>query len=133
AGWIGSRLKRLFTDRATAAEKHRLASMPGSYFLVPLQIATDFQIRAHSPFRGAREAVHEILASFAESGSPKKLVFVGHPLDNGLINWSRLITRLARQFGIAEQVIALDGGTPGEVLRNAAGVVTINSTVGVTA
>jgi len=133
AGWIWSRLKRLFTDRATAAEKHRLASLPGSYFLVPLQIATDFQIRAHSPFRGAREAVHEIIASFATSGSDRNLVFVVHPLDNGLINWNRFITRLAGQFGIAGQVRALDGGTPGEVLRNAAGVVTINSTVGVTA
>jgi capsular polysaccharide export protein len=133
AGWLWSRTKRLFTARATAAEKHRLETVPGSYFLVPLQIATDFQIRAHSPFRGAREAVHEIIASFAESGSPRKLVFVVHPLDNGLIDWHRLITRLAEEFGVARQVLALDGGTPGEVLRCAAGVVTINSTVGVTA
>jgi capsular polysaccharide export protein len=133
AGWLWSRTKRLFTARATAAEKHRLETVPGSYFLVPLQIATDFQIRAHSPFRGAREAVHEIIASFAESGSPRKLVFVIHPLDNGLIDWHRLITRLAGEFGVARQVLALDGGTPGEVLRGAAGVVTINSTVGVTA
>ncbi len=133
AGWLWSRTKRLFTDRATAAEKRRLGTVPGSYFLVPLQIATDFQIRAHSPFRGAREAAHEIIASFAKSGSRRKLVFVVHPLDNGLIDWHRLITRLAGEFGVARQVLTLDGGTPGEVLRAAAGVVTINSTVGVTA
>jgi len=133
AGWLWSRAKGWFTARAMAAEKFRLQAMPGSYFLVPLQLATDFQIRAHSPFRELREAVHEIIASFAASGSRKKLVFVVHPLDNGLIGWSRLIARLAGDFGVADEVRALDGGTPDELLRNAAGVVTINSTIGVTA
>jgi capsular polysaccharide export protein len=133
AGWVWSRAKRLFTAKAAAVEKRRLAADPGSYFLVPLQLSTDFQIRAHSPFRNVCEAVREIVASFAASGSGKKLIFVVHPLDNGLIGWSRLIARLARHYGIAEQVRALPGGTPSDLLRNAAGVVTINSTVGVAA
>jgi len=133
AGWLWSRAKKRLTGRATAAEKSRLQALPGSYFLVPLQLSTDFQIRAHSPFRDLREAVHQIIASFSASGSGKKLVFVVHPLDNGLIGWSRLIARLAGPFGVAEQVLALHGGTPPGLLRNAAGVVTINSTVGVTA
>jgi capsular polysaccharide export protein len=133
AGWIWSRLKKLFTARATAAEKRRLQTESGSYFLVPLQISTDFQIRGHSPFRDVREAVHEIIASFAASGSARRLVFVVHPLDNGLIGWSRFVARLARRFAVAEQVMVLDGGTPTELLRNAAGIVTINSTIGVTA
>src|SRR6266566_2617765 len=133
AGWLWSRAKRRLTARGVAAEKSGLQAQPGSYFLVPLQLATDYQIRAHSPFRELREAVREIVASFAGSGCPKKLVFVVHPLDNGLIGWSRFIARLARDAGIAEQVLALPGGTPAELLRNTAGVVTINSTVGVTA
>jgi capsular polysaccharide export protein len=133
AGWIWSRLKKLFTARATAAAKCRLQTQSGSYFLVPLQISTDFQIRGHSPFRDVREAVHEIIASFAASGSARKLVFVVHPLDNGLIGWNRFVARLARRFGVAEQVQVLDGGTPTDLLRNAAGVITINSTIGVTA
>ena len=133
AGWLWSRAKRRFSARAIAAEKSRLQANPGSYFLVPLQLSTDFQIRAHSPYRELREAVREIVASFAASGSPKQLVFVVHPLDNGLIGWSRFIARLARDCGVAGQVLALHGGTPVELLRNAAGVVTVNSTVGVTA
>ena len=133
AGWLWSRARRRLTARASAAQKSRLEAQPGSYFLVPLQLATDFQIRAHSPYRDLREAVRAIIASFAASGSPKKLVFVVHPLDNGLIGWSRFIAHLARDCGVAEQVLALHGGTPAMLLRNAAGVVTINSTVGVTA
>ncbi len=133
AGWLWSRAKRRFAARATAAEKCRLQTAPGSYFLVPLQLSTDFQIRAHSPYHDGREAVREIIASFAASGSRRKLVFIIHPLDNGLIGWSRLVARLARQCGLAQQAFALPGGTPLELMRNAAGIVTINSTVGVTA
>src|SRR6266705_1909896 len=87
AGWLWSRAKRRFTGRASVVEKSRLQALPRSSFLVPLQLSTDFQIRAHSPFRELGEAVHTIIASFAASGSRKELVFVVHPLDNGLIDW----------------------------------------------
>ncbi|HKS88859.1 MAG TPA: capsular biosynthesis protein, partial [Stellaceae bacterium] len=133
AGWLRSRPKKLLTSRRTAAAKERLQAESGAYFLVPLQISTDFQIRAHSRFRDVREAAAEIVASFAASGSRRKLVFVAHPLDNGLVGWDRMIARLARRHGVAGRVFALPGGTPTELLRNAAGVVTINSTVGLTA
>ncbi len=133
AGWLCSRGRRLFTTRAASAEKERLEQAPGSYFLVPLQLATDYQIRAHSPFRDGREAVREIIASFARSGSPRELVFIAHPLDNGLIAWNRVIARLAREFGVVDRVLSLPGGTPPALLRNAAGIVTINSTIGITA
>jgi len=134
AGWLSSRPKKLMMARAVAAEKRRLQAEPQSYFLVPLQLSTDFQIRAHSPFSDLREAVRAIIASFAASGSERKLVFVVHPHDNGLISWSRLVARLAAEYRVAAgQVLALDGGTPPELLRSAAGVVTVNSTVGITA
>jgi capsular polysaccharide export protein len=133
AGWLWSRPRRLLAARASAATARRLAAAPGSYFLVPLQLAADYQIRAHSRFRDIREAVREIVASFAASGSRRELVFCVHPLDNGLIAWSRLIARLAGEYGVADRVLTLHGGTPAEVLRGAAGIVTVNSTVGVTA
>lgn len=133
AGWLWSRGLRAYTKGAASAEKHRLAAAPGSYFLVPLQLSTDYQIRAHSRFRELREAVREIVSSFAASGSRRELVFVVHPLDNGLINWPRFVAGLARDCGAAGQIYALPGGTPPELLCGAAGVVTVNSTVGVTA
>src|SRR5438105_10594698 len=133
AGWVWSRGKRLVTGRAGVAEKARMQAMPGSYFLFPLQLATDFQIRAHSPFADVRDAIREVVASFARSGSRKKLALVVHPLDNGLVDWCKLTARLARQFGVADRVLAFEGGIPAELLANAAGIVTINSTVGTTA
>jgi len=132
-GWICSRVKRLLTGPAAARAKERLRAAPGSYFVFPLQLATDFQIRAHSPFADARDALRQVIASFARSGSQRSLVIVVHPLDNGLIDWCGLARGLARQFGIAKRVVAFEGGIPGEILCRAAGIVTINSTVGTTA
>ena len=133
AGWLWSRAKRMLRPGAALAGRRRLLVQPGSYFLVPLQLSTDFQIRAHSPYSDVRQAVGEIIGSFAGSGSGRQLVFVIHPLDNGLIGWDHLIATLARKHGVTQRVMTLPGGTPTELLCGAAGMVTINSTIGVTA
>jgi capsular polysaccharide export protein len=132
-GWVCSRARRLLTTWAAARHRDQLRAAPGSYFVFPLQLPTDFQIRAHSPFADAREAMREVIASFARSGSQRRLVIVVHPLDNGLIDWCGLAAGLARQFGVGDRVVAFQGGVPGEILCHAAGVVTINSTIGTTA
>jgi capsular polysaccharide export protein len=133
AGWIGSRAKLLFTHRRIKAEKARLQAASGSYFLFPLQLATDFQLRAHSPFAEARDALRQVIGSFAASGSERKLVCIVHPLDPGITSWHRKISTLAREFGVSQRVQVLEGGTPHDLLVNAAGVVTVNSTIGITA
>lgn len=133
AGWILTLGRHRLTHSATIAAKVRLQNAPKSYFLFPLQLATDYQIRAHSPFADVRDAVRDVIASFARSGSDRKLVLIVHPLDNGLIGWGRLARRFAREYGVAERVLVVRDGTPLEVLRRASGIVTINSTVGLTA
>lgn len=132
-GWLVSLARRRLNARATEAAKARLLGDPGSYFVFPLQLATDFQIRAHSPFADARDAVREVVASYAASGCRQRLVVVVHPLDNGLINWRRLVEGLVRGTRAEDQVIVLEGGIPTELLCASAGIVTINSTVGITA
>jgi capsular polysaccharide export protein len=133
AGWIVTLVQRSLHRQATSEAKARLEAAAGSYFLFPLQLATDYQIRAHSPYADARDAVREVVASFARSGADQRLVFVIHPLDNGLVRWRTLIMHDARRRGIADRVAVLDGGTPPGLMRKAAGIVTVNSTVGITA
>jgi capsular polysaccharide export protein len=133
AAWIASRTMLLFTRRGIEAEKARLQTEPGSYFLFPLQLATDFQIRAHSPFADALDALRQAIRSFAANNRERKLVCIVHPLDPGLTPWRRTAAKLAREFGVADRVLVLQGGTPHELLCNAAGMVTVNSTIGVTA
>jgi capsular polysaccharide export protein len=126
AAWIGNAPRRLVARRATAAAKSRLAAERGGVFLYPLQLATDFAMRAHSPFSDARGALDTVLRSFADSGSGRRLVVVAHPLDEGLIDWRRLIAGHGR-------VVFLEGGVTEALVANAAGVVTVNSTTGLTA
>lgn len=133
AGWGAALALRSLRRRAMSAAKERIEAAPGSYFLFPLQLATDYQIRAHSPYADAREAVREVVASYARSGTDRRLVVVVHPLDNGLVRWRPLIRDEARRLGVAERVEVLDGGTPLRLMGNAAGMITINSTVGITA
>jgi capsular polysaccharide export protein len=126
AGWVRNAPRRLLARRATASAKIQLARERGRYFLLPLQLATDFQLRAHSPFADAREALCIVLQSFAASGSGRRLVIVGHPFDEGLIDWRRLVRGHAG-------LLFLEGGIPEALLTGAAGLVTVNSTVGLTA
>jgi capsular polysaccharide export protein len=133
AGWLAALARRSAARGRTLAAKARLQQEPGSYFLFPLQLATDFQIRANSPFADARDAVREVIGSFAASGSQKQLVAVVHPLDNGLINWRRLVRRLVRGTPVADRVVVLEDGIPNDLLCNAAGIVTVNSTTGISA
>src|SRR6185312_4954566 len=69
AGWLAALVRRRLTRPRTKAAKAELQSDPGSYFLFPLQLATDFQLRANSPFADAREAVRHVVESFAASGN----------------------------------------------------------------
>jgi capsular polysaccharide export protein len=128
AGWVWNAPRRLFTGKAIEAAKARFAAEPGSYFLYPLQLATDFQLRAHSPFTNARDALRAVTGSFADSGSKRRLIVVGHPLDEGLINWQRLV----RDAKI-DRAVYFDGGIPDALLAGAAGIVTVNSTIGLSA
>ncbi|HZK92360.1 MAG TPA: capsular biosynthesis protein [Stellaceae bacterium] len=128
AAWVWNAPRRLATRRATEAAKARLAAAPGDYFLYPLQLASDFQLRAHSPFADARDALRTVLRSFAKSPGKTRLIIVGHPLDEGLIDWRRLV----RDAG-DDRLIFLAGGVPDALLAGAAGMVTVNSTLGLAA
>jgi capsular polysaccharide export protein len=83
AGWVTNAPRRLAARRTTAANKHRLAAEAGRYFLYPLQLATDFQLRAYSQFTDARDALGLVMRSFAASTGQRRLAVVGHPLDEG--------------------------------------------------
>ena len=118
---------------ATAAERV-LAELLGEgrrFHVLALQMAGDYQIRANSPWRDLRDFVAEVIASYAQHGpADGVLVVKRHPMDNGRINWPRVVARLARQAGVSDRVVFLDGGDLSRLLRQAEGCVLVNSTVG---
>jgi capsular polysaccharide export protein len=131
AGW----LRRLVGARARrhAAEEKVAALCAGGtpFYLMPLQLQTDFQIRAHSPFAGQEEAIAQVIRSFTANASDGcRLVFKTHPLDNGLIDWAAVVAGEAAGPGVGGKVTVIDGGDLDRLIDAAEGVVTINSTVG---
>ncbi len=133
-GWIG----RLLTGRRRAREAARtieiVLSDANPFFVFPLQLETDYQIRAYSSFASQRDALALVIASFARSAPPRaRLLFKLHPLDNGLIDWGAIVEETAMSHGIGDRILFADGGNLAEMLRSARGIVTINSTVGIEA
>ncbi|HET9629150.1 MAG TPA: capsular biosynthesis protein [Novosphingobium sp.] len=101
------------------------------YFLFPLQLTGDYQIRAHSPFHSMRMAVDYVLRSFARHAPADATLLVKeHPLDVGYRNWRRYIMREARRLGVVDRIRHIDGGELDELCAASAGMVCVNSTSG---
>lgn len=129
AGW-GLRL--LGEKRAQQRTDAKLAEIKTlDHFLLPLQLSSDHQIRIHSPFLNMRVAADYVISSFARS-APKglHLVVKQHPLDNGLINWRSFVKKSARSHRVEKNVHFIEGGNIEVMVRQARGVVTVNSTTG---
>jgi capsular polysaccharide export protein len=102
------------------------------FFLFPMQMEMDFQIRAYSPYPDQTTPIREVIDSFSRNTPGNThLVFKIHPMDPGLRNWARIIREIAEKHGLQDRVHFIDGGSLERLLENCAGVVTINSTVGV--
>ena len=129
--WLGRLQRRGRADHAARAcfEAVRAAGRP--YFLFPLQLDGDYQLREHSPFFGIAPAIEVVLASFARSAPREaRLLVKEHPLNSGMVDWSVKVRAEATRLGVAERVDFVDGGVLEDMLLHAAGVVTVNSTVG---
>lgn len=120
--------------RTDALAVARVTSGSRPYYLLPLQLEGDAQIRDHSPFRGMRQVAALVIASFARHAPARSLLVVkNHPLDSGLVHHETGVRGLARTYGVADRVIYLECGHLPSLLARAAGVVTVNSTVGAAA
>lgn len=127
-GWL-----RRFAGAGAEERRTRLtlAGLDAPYFLLPLQLDSDSQLRVHSPYGAMRPALAEVIASFARAAPPPLLLLVKqHPLDPGLIDWRRQTAALAAAAGVAARVRFVERGEIGAITAAAEGLVTINSTTG---
>lgn len=130
-GWA-RKLNRSKQRRAEAiALIEHLIDTKQRYFLFPLQLDSDAQIRLHSPFVGIADALNMVLESFARSAPDDvRLVIKEHPLDNGVRDWQVDSQEIAQRLGIADRVDYLPWGDIETVSQHSLGMVTVNSTSG---
>ena len=113
--------------------QQRLCSTPLSqrWFLVPLQVHDDSQIRHHSRFAGMEDFIEEVMVSFATQAAPDlHLAIKHHPMDRAYVDYRGLIDALSHRLGLDGRVHCLHDQHLPTLLDHALGVVTINSTVG---
>ena len=80
------------------------------------------------------EYIRKVIHSFAENApSDTKLIIKHHPMDRGFSNYANLIIRLAARKNVLERVRYVHEVSMPDLLRNAKGMVVINSTSGISA
>jgi capsular polysaccharide export protein len=128
-GWIGRLAGEKSRQREAAETIHAVVGSRAPFFVYPLQLQTDYQLRVHSPFRGQEEAIDLVLTSFARFASPDaRLVVKLHPMDAGLINWTHYIRQQCNHTQLSERIDIIDGGNLEHLFGSCEGVVTVNST-----
>ena len=104
------------------------------YFLVPLQVAADSQMSHAACGWTTERLISGVLSSFARSAPPSsRLVVKIHPLERGHTAARKTAMAGAERLGVAGRVDVLETGSAGLLVRHAAGVITINSTTGLSA
>jgi len=129
--FIGKGLGLRWRARRDRHEIDRLIRDDRRFYLLPLQLNSDSQIRQHSGFADMNDVIAMAMASFARHAPGDScLVIKSHPLDPGLDDHEGTVRRLARQFDIVDRAIFLETGHLPTLLSHTAGVATVNSTVG---
>ncbi|MDL2400862.1 capsule biosynthesis protein [Rhizobium mayense] len=134
AGWLRRLPSSGRRAREAEATTERLIADKTRFFVYPLQLQTDYQLRSHSPFNRQQDAIRQIMRSFvAHATSDSHLVVKLHPLDNDLVDWKGYIDAICAELGLSSRVHFIDGGNLEKLITASQGVVTVNSTVALSA
>lgn len=132
--WFHSWRRKLMARASDYRFQARLFKSTRPYFFVPLQHDADAQITHHSPFSENTDFIIRVLRSFAAHAPAEAwLVLRQHPQSRGGAGHIGLIFSLATELGVHHRVHHLVEGDTPDIAQRAAGVVLINSTVGLQA
>ena len=133
-GWLRRAITKRAKRQAAVCTVQKLIAENAAYFLLPLQLDSDAQIRFRSSFANMGDVLEQVMMSFSRNAPENhRLVVKTHPLDNGLVNRDRQVAAIAERHGLAGRVDFMDGGHLPTVIEHSRGVVVVNSTVGLTA
>lgn len=130
--WVRSAFRKIcYRRRDQKIYQQVMSNFDGEYFLCPLQVHCDMQVLVHSRYKSLEHFIVEVLSSFAKHAPTNKaIVFKHHPLDRGYTDYTLLLDRLTREFGLQGRAFYVHDVCLPTLLKNACGSVMINSTVG---
>ena len=120
-------------DKIAAIETLR-RSTNARIFVTLLQKPGDAQLRVHSPFGRNTDFLRQVCTSFAKYAPENSVLIVKqHPYDYGIEKLPKLFGKLVRELNLEGRAFYLRKTSIDIVLDNADGLVTVNSTGGLTA
>ena len=132
--YLGTAWRMALRGRTRRRAEALMARLPedAPFYLFAMQMENDYSIRAYSPYPDMDTPLRETVRSFAAHAPPDAHLGVKvHPLDPGMKHWTARLRRMARRAGVEDRVHLLDAIQLDPLLQRAAGVVTVNSTVGI--
>jgi capsular polysaccharide export protein len=137
--YISTGLKRWKNHSRLAQNRrviHRWVAKPRQHplFVLPMQIEADYQVRAYSKYSNLVAMLEEVVESFGSHAPLEaRLMIKLHPMDPGFRAWGHIIANAASRVDAADRVVFVENGSFEFLVKRCAGVVTVNSTAGVTA
>lgn len=126
-GWLWKFVGEGQRRRDTELVLKELEGKP--FFLLPLQLSGDYQIRSHSSFPDMQSAALYTIKSFAaHAPADCHLLVKQHPLDCGFFSWPKFVKRNARELQLEGRLHFIDGGDLDALAKDAQGLVCVNST-----
>ncbi len=127
--WLGRLFSKPLRKNRTKHALRNIEQLGKPVHLVLLQLNGDSQIKEHSRFSSVRHFVEFCIAEFAASRTTESLlVFKNHPLDNGVINFTRLIREEQARYGLSGRVFFVETSKLVPLLEKSISVTAVNST-----
>jgi capsular polysaccharide export protein len=104
------------------------------FFIVPLQVHDDTQLGRAANSWNNQKLILKTIVSFARNApADHQLVFKIHPMERGHTRDWNFIRQVSMLNDVKDRVHVLDGGSLSLLTRHSAGMITINSTSGLSA
>ena len=133
-GWARRLSIMPWYKKRDATKLKQLIDSGQKYFMLPLQLGSDSQIKTHSPFKSVTEVIQTTLKSFAMHAPNDSLIIIkNHPLDTGFANFKKIIKKYETQLGLKDRTLYIESGHLPSLLDHCEGCVVVNSTVGTSA
>jgi capsular polysaccharide export protein len=126
------RLTELSTRRTLLKPDHKCND--SRWFLLPLQVHDDSQIKFHSDFESIDQILFNVIHSFSihikNTASSDLLIIKHHPMDRGHNNYKKVISQLAKIYCIEANIVYIHDIKLPYLLKKISGCLTVNSTIG---
>ena len=134
AGYIKRFTQLRFIREREKVRARQLVLSGKPFYVLPLQLNTDAQIRYHSQFKNMQVVIEYVMQSFARNApADSHLIIKNHPLDMGWMNYPKIIEKYAKNLDVSQRVHYLEEGAWHMLGSKAQGVITVNSTAGMVA